>query len=121
MSYTKEQLQETANRAMDSFNANDVAKVMDILGRTWYGSETDNPYGLRGAYTPEAGDIRRKLRELVSEVVERVSHRELKSYYTGTGGLCVEYSEGYFEISFRIEHHSYDVSWLAAPGKGVPF
>lgn len=119
MNFTKEQLQETANRAMDSFNANDIAKVMDILGWTWYGFGEGFH---RGSYIPEAGDIRRKLRELVSEVVERVSHRELKSYYTSTGGLYVEYNEGYFEISFRVEHHSYDVSWLETdPGKGVPF
>lgn len=104
MKYTEKELREGAARALDSFDAAKVAKVMELLDWQWF--NTDDTY-------PANYEIMRQIRKLVDWLVDwQIKNPEKTQASTGTGGLWIELDDGYWDISFKAEQSEYDTDWL---------
>lgn len=101
---------EIIGRVMDNFNCQKVAKVMQLLDWIWVNSENE---------TPADYEISRAARKLLKEAlvsVKRYPHLT-GAIKIGTGGLEVEYNDGFLTLRFVAARAEYDKEWFEQDSK----
>ena len=98
------------DETLDRFDANKVAKVMELLEWTWV--NTEETY-------PQPHEIRKTARRLLEDAIEYTNtHEGYGRVKTGTGGLYVEIDEPdgrrglYVILYFAAETSDFDSEWL---------
>ena len=91
---TGDTLQSHIDEVMDEFEFGKVQKVMEALDWRWVGTDEG---------VPREGELRKKLRELMSYTYNQGRDFQ-KDWFVSTGGFRVEYYYGgdFFEVGFYV-------------------